>query len=475
MERFKEWKKYVLSKYGISITTRNAFKLFETLICFALCFFLLITILYLKIRMDSRADMIMGMRQAISIDNMINGTAVSGLISDGISYEIKNKNGTPYYYFDNVNRANEYTYRYFFGRYAVDRIDGETAFFVRQTYNIYLDGEQKKINFYVDMTDELAEAKRLISMLYLLYAIVIPIILYSYIKYSKRLMKPLKEMTEKATAMDINKIHDGYVETIEESNEFKQLGEAYNEMLGRLERTYENQKNFISNAAHELRTPIAVVRGYTDMLNRWGREDAAILEESINAIYKESVSMQELVDKLLILSRHDRNTMKLDKQRFSMDEVVEETVKETRMTVKNRKLECPVIMPVTVYGDRQALKQSLRIFIDNAIKYTNDGDTINVSCKNEAGDCVFIVSDTGIGMTERDMKNIFTRFYRSDDVRGKMIEGHGLGLSIAKLIIQSHAGTIKVRTQYGKGTQFMVILPKAKLRSTVQPKKEQTV
>ncbi len=142
-----------------------------------------------------------------------------------------------------------------------------------------------------------------------------------------------------------------------------------------------------------------------------------------------------------------------------MCHVVEEMVKETRLMTANRIIESPVLEDVVVYGDKQALKQAIRVFIDNAIKYSRDGDTITIQCQNDDGDCVISVSDTGLGMTRKDVDNIFERFYRSDQVRDEKIYGHGLGLSIAKLIILGHTGKIKVRSQLTKGTTFTVTLP----------------
>jgi signal transduction histidine kinase len=135
-------------------------------------------------------------------------------------------------------------------------------------------------------------------------------------------------------------------------------------------------------------------------------------------------------------------------------------VKETRLVTTNRIIESPILENVVVYGDKQALKQAIRVFIDNAVKYTKDGDTITICCKNDSGDCVITVVDTGIGMTRKDVEHIFERFYRSDQVRDEKIYGHGLGLSIAKLIILGHTGRIKVRSQFTKGTTFTITLPR---------------
>jgi signal transduction histidine kinase len=130
------------------------------------------------------------------------------------------------------------------------------------------------------------------------------------------------------------------------------------------------------------------------------------------------------------------------------------------LVTANRVIESPVLQDVIVYGDKQALKQAIRVFIDNAVKYTKDGDTITINCENDSGDCVITVHDSGIGMTRKDVDNIFERFYRSDQVRNEKIYGHGLGLSIAKLIILGHTGKIKVRSQLTKGTSFFITLPK---------------
>ena len=243
-------------------------------------------------------------------------------------------------------------------------------------------------------------------------------------------------------------------------DELKDLAETFNESLNRLELSYESQKQFVSDASHELRTPIAVVQGYANMLKRWGSKDEDVLAESIEAISNEATQMQDLVEKLLFLSRHDKKTLKLNKSRFDIQPVVEEMVRETKLVAHKRVIESPALESVYVYGDKQAIKQAIRVFIDNAQKYTEDGDTIRISCENRQGDCVITVEDTGVGMKRRDLDNIFNRFYRADDVRNRKIEGHGLGLSIAKLIIMSHTGRIKIRTQYTKGTSFIVTFPK---------------
>ena len=262
--------------------------------------------------------------------------------------------------------------------------------------------------------------------------------------------------------MTVNNLHSERLNVEGMKNELKDLAVVFNDMLDRLETSYDSQKQFVSDASHELRTPIAVVQGYANMLKRWGSKDEEILEESIEAIQNEAKAMQDLVEKLLFLSRHDKKTLKLEKKHFNMRPVVEEMVKETKLVAGDRIVECPCLEDVDVYGDKQSLKQAMRVFIDNAIKYTKEGDKIIISCQNVRGSCVISIEDTGIGMTKKDVDNIFQRFYRSDQVRNQKIEGHGLGLSIAKLIIMAHTGRIKIRSQYTKGTSFTVTLPRVR-------------
>ena len=115
--------------------------------------------------------------------------------------------------------------------------------------------------------------------------------------------------------------------------------------------------------------------------------------------------------------------------------LVEDMVKETKLVAGNRKINNPIMEDVIVYGDKQSMKQAIRIFIDNAVKYTVDGDEITILCQKVNEDCVITIQDTGIGMTKKDIDHIFNRFYRSEHVRNQNISGHGLGLSLAKLII----------------------------------------
>lgn len=311
-----------------------------------------------------------------------------------------------------------------------------------------------------DLTGSYRELLSLLWKMVLLYLVIVFLIIQKGKKRDVKIMEPIRIMSATANRLTVNNLHSERLNVEGTKNELKDLAQVINAMLDRIETSYESQKQFVSDASHELRTPIAVIQGYINMLNRWGTKDEEVLLESIEAIQNEARSMQDLVEKLLFLSRHDKKTLKLNKRKFNMRLVVEDMIKETRLVAANRVILSPILEDVMVYGDKQSLKQAIRIFIDNAVKYSYDGDEITILCQKINGDCVITVQDTGIGMTKKDVDHIFDRFYRSDYVRNKNISGNGLGLSLAKLIILAHTGKIKVRSQFKKGTSFIITIPK---------------
>lgn len=339
-------------------------------------------------------------------------------------------------------------------------IDNHKTLIVKDEQKVKIGDTNYVIYFQFDLSEERVLLTRLLPFVILLLAIFTAGVIVYGKKGDEKLFLPIKNMSRLANRLTVNNLQSERINIAGTKNELKDLAETINKMLDRIELSYESQKQFVSDASHELRTPIAVIQGYVNMLDRWGKSDPEILEESIEAIKNESKSMQELVEKLLFLSRHDKKTLKLEKHMFNMRVIVEDMLKETKMVATNRIIETKALEDVMVYGDKQALKQAIRVFVDNAVKYTSDGDSIYISCENQDGDCVISVEDTGIGMTKKDIDSIFERFYRSDNVRDKKISGHGLGLSIAKLIILKHTGNIRVRSQYTKGSSFIVTIPK---------------
>jgi len=138
---------------------------------------------------------------------------------------------------------------------------------------------------------------------------------------------------------------------------------------------------------------------------------------------------------------------------------VEETVRETEMITANHRVETGELSSGILSADRNAIKQAVRVFIDNAVKYTPPGGTIRIACERTPGTVTIAVSDNGQGIAGADLPNIFDRFYRADAARSGKITGHGLGLAIVRIIVTSHGGKIRVTSKKGAGSTFRIILP----------------
>lgn len=279
---------------------------------------------------------------------------------------------------------------------------------------------------------------------------------------NRSILKPIYSMTKTAENISISNMKER-IDVTQAKYELKDLAITLNEMLDRINMEYEKQKRFVSDVSHELRTPISIVNGYAGMLKRWGKEDEEILEESIEAIIDEAKNMQILVENLLTLVRADNQTLKFNKEVFYIDQMIEEVVSESLMiNAKKQDIDCIVPYPVKVFLDAQMIKQMLRIFVDNAVKFTPETGKIMIECSIENDECLIKIKDTGIGIDKADLPNIFDRFYRSDESRTRDTGGHGLGLSIAKAIVLGQEGKITVRSKKEAGTEFIIRLPLCK-------------
>ena len=248
--------------------------------------------------------------------------------------------------------------------------------------------------------------------------------------------------------------------------ELQGLEQAINDLLLRMQEAYRQQARFVSDASHELRTPIAVLQGYVDMLDRWGKDDPQVLEESITAIRSEVANMKQLVEQLLFLARGESGRTQLEVVEFSLTDMIQEVYEESLMIDDTHQYRYEPGPRVLVTGDPAMLKQTARILVDNAAKYTPAGYTVTLRTfeKPEGIPC-FLVQDNGIGIASGDLPHIFERFFRSDPARGRGSGGTGLGLSIAKWIVDRHGGYFELLSREAIGTRITVCLP----RRTVPP------
>lgn len=225
--------------------------------------------------------------------------------------------------------------------------------------------------------------------------------------------------------------------------------------------SYRQQARFVSDASHELRTPISVIQGYANMLDRWGKDDEKVLDESITAIKSESENMKNLVEQLLFLARGINGKTQLNCKEFLLNEMICEVCEESKMIDEKHIYECNNSNNIKVYGDEALLKQVVRILIENAMKYSGENEHIILKTGvNEQGEAYFSVQDNGIGMDENDVSHIFERFFRADTARDRKTGGTGLGLSIAKWIVDNHKGYFSVLSRKGIGTRITVFITK---------------
>lgn len=238
------------------------------------------------------------------------------------------------------------------------------------------------------------------------------------------------------------------------------LQDAINGLLERMQEAYMQQARFVSDASHELRTPIAVIQGYAGMLDRWGKQDEKILDESISAIKSEAAYMSKLVEQLLFLARGDTGRNRMEFRPLELSQLVEEVCEDSRLIDPKHDWRADVRDAAPCVGDWDLLKQCARILADNALKYTPEGGTIWLRAYlNGRGEPCMEVQDTGIGISGEDMQHVFDRFYRSDPARTRQSGGTGLGLSIAKWIVERHGGHFELLSREGLGTRMTVCLP----------------
>ncbi|MGG0385709.1 HAMP domain-containing sensor histidine kinase [Priestia endophytica] len=234
------------------------------------------------------------------------------------------------------------------------------------------------------------------------------------------------------------------------------MGKTFNNMMDILRRNFEKQQQFVSDASHELKTPLTVIESYASLLKRWGTKKPEVLEESIEAIHSEAVRMKEMTEQMLMLAQSNEQG---DLQEEEVDVVHLVTELSQRLehaynrTIKVHKGE----ENMTIVGDCNKLKQLLIILLDNGLKYSEKH--LDVSLHKKPNGITVSVQDYGIGIPQEDQASIFDRFYRVDKARNRKSGGTGLGLAIAKNIVEAHKGTLTFTSVLGEGSTFTIALP----------------
>jgi two-component system phosphate regulon sensor histidine kinase PhoR len=230
--------------------------------------------------------------------------------------------------------------------------------------------------------------------------------------------------------------------------------------LTEIRRTEKMRKDFVANVSHEFKTPLTSIRGYAEtLINIEPGEDPGITREFLEAIARNSILLQALVDDLLVLANLE-SEQPVSKERFNMKELIEQQIQSKRHLLAASSLsmdfDCP---PIEIEADRARLVRALSNLLDNAIHYNRHGGTVRISVSLAGRQLRIDVEDTGNGIAQGDLVRIFERFYRVDRSRTRDSGGTGLGLAIAKHAIESQSGTLTLTSKPGSGSTFTIRLP----------------
>jgi signal transduction histidine kinase len=233
-------------------------------------------------------------------------------------------------------------------------------------------------------------------------------------------------------------------------------------MIERLQKSFLQVQQFSADASHELRTPLTIMRGEIEVALR-NQKMSKQSRELLSSIYDELLRLSSIVESLMLLIKSDTGSLVFSMKTIHLDEVLRELYEDTRTLAKSKKIEVTLEYSETavINGDLTRLKQVFINLVDNAIKYIPTHGSVTLSLINDGGNACITIKDTGIGIPVHEREKIFDRFYRVQQSHPSLEDagGSGLGLSIAKWIIEAHHGSIDVQSREGQGSTFTVKLP----------------
>ncbi|WP_430883064.1 sensor histidine kinase [Fusibacter sp. JL216-2] len=270
---------------------------------------------------------------------------------------------------------------------------------------------------------------------------------------------PIERMTEVVRAITRGQ-HDRRV-YVRGNDELANLGNAFNLMLTRLEQVDERRKQFVSNASHELRTPMASIKIISETLLSQEAWDESVYREFLGDIDQEVTRLNKIIDSLLYLVDIEKKELQLEYQITYMNYLVENVVKQLKPLAdkKNIRVHFDDFEKIQIEIDKGKIQQCIINILGNAIKYTPDGGQVDVDLYRVKENVIVRITDTGIGIPEEDLPHIFERFHRVDKAQARNTGGTGLGLAIAQQIVNLHQGQIYAESEMGVGTKMYIVLP----------------
>jgi heavy metal sensor kinase len=332
----------------------------------------------------------------------------------------------------------------------------------------------------VQVASSLEEVEEALNTLFIILVITVPLALMvaslggQFLAH--KALKPVDHITQTARMITSQNLNQRIIPP-KVKDEISRLIETFNEMISRLDQSFRQIKQFSSDASHELKTPLTILKGEVEVMLRKERTPQEY-QQTLKSNLEEINRMSQIVEDLLILSKADTGDIRLNKGDISLTEILNEVVAQMDMLAKSKRLHLSTSnhhQDIHIFGDALRIRELFINLIENGIKYTEEGGSIHIALQKENELLVgnpldrmkrekeefakIIVSDTGIGIAKEDQEKIFDRFFRVDKARSREQGGSGLGLSICKWIVEAHQGEIKVESELGKGSSFIIILP----------------
>lgn len=279
---------------------------------------------------------------------------------------------------------------------------------------------------------------------------------------ARKSLEPVMAMGAHARRIGATNLHER-LPVVNANDELGQLATIFNDLLNRLDESFERQRRFIADASHELRTPLAILRGEAEVaMSQKGRRAEEYLE-SLKILHEETTRLIKIVEDLFTLTRADSGQYRLTPQDVYLEEIVADCAHSVRTLAREKNIELKVDAgsECLMHGDQDLLRRMILNLLDNAIKYTPPGGQVEIACRAGDETCEVHVTDTGTGIPTEMQSRVFERFFRVDQARSRLGNngGAGLGLSIAQWIAEAHVGRLELVQSSGAGSHFAVYLP----------------
>ena len=340
--------------------------------------------------------------------------------------------------------------------------------------------ENNHVTKIVQIASSLEEVEDALNTLFIILIITVPLALMvaslggQFLAH--KALKPVDDITQTARMITSQNLNQRIIPP-KVKDEISRLIETFNGMISRLDQSFRQIKQFSSDASHELKTPLTILKGEVEVMLRKERTQQEY-QQTLKSNLEEINRMSQIVEDLLLLSRADTGQIELNKGDINLAEILSQVVAQMDMLARSKGLDLSASnnhRDIHIFGDALRIREMLINLIENGIKYTEEGGSVHISLQKEfppAGRyrsdrserekerfVKIIVSDTGIGISREDQEKIFNRFFRVDKARSREQGGSGLGLSICKWIVEAHQGEIEVESELGKGSSFIVKLP----------------